>query len=81
MYVYVLVYVCSEKTNKKRSSNVFLVNRPINTVCINEPRHEKTNILHMRKQRSASQEPGFEADQLLCFRYTDSTIPKSRATF
>ena len=35
----------------------------------NEPRHEKTNILHMRKQRRR------EADQRLCFRYIESTIP------
>ena len=34
-----------------------------------EPRHEKTGFLHMRKQRLRS------ADQRLCFRYTDSTIP------
>ena len=37
-----------------------------------EPLHEKTNVLHMRKQR---QKIGFEADQRLCFRYIDSTIP------
>ena len=33
------------------------------------PRREKTNILHMRKQRRRS------ADQRLCFRYIDTTIP------
>ena len=44
----------------------------------NEPRHEKTNILHMRKQRRNR-----EADQRLCFHYIDSTIPllsKSKIT-
>ena len=47
-----------------------------------EPPHEKTNNLHMRKQRrrSASRLPDQlrgkrEADQRLCFRYSDSTIP------
>ena len=34
-----------------------------------EPRHEKTGFLHMRKQRRSDR----EADQRLCFRYTDST--------
>ena len=33
-----------------------------------EPRHDKTGFLHMRKQRR-------EADQHLCFRYIDSKIP------
>ena len=37
-----------------------------------EPRHEKTNVfLYMRKQRRGHR----EADQRLCFRYIDSTIP------
>ena len=40
-----------------------------------QPRHEKTNILHMRKQRRRSVSRNREADQRLCFRYTDSTIP------
>ena len=53
---------------------------------IYEPRHEKANILHMRKQRrrSASRLQNKDADQLrgnreadlrLCFRYIESTIP------
>ena len=33
-----------------------------------EPHYEKTNNLHMRKQRR-------EADQRLCLRYTDTAIP------
>ena len=33
-----------------------------------EPCHEKTGFLHMRKQSRT-------ADQRLCFRYTDSTVP------
>ena len=36
-------------------------------------RREKTRFLHMRKQRRRS--GNREADQRLCFRYTDSTIP------
>ena len=36
-----------------------------------EPCHEKTSLLHMRKQRRSHG----EADQRLCFRYTDGTIP------
>ena len=37
-----------------------------------EPRHEKTCFLQMRKQRRRS---ACAADQRLCFRYIDSTIP------
>ena len=42
-----------------------------------EPRYEKTGFLHMRKQRrrSASRCGNRKADQRLCFRYTESTIP------
>ena len=38
-----------------------------------EPHSEKTNVSHMRKQRPRSAYR--EADQSLCFRYLDSTIP------
>ena len=40
-----------------------------------EPRREKTRFLHMRKQRCRSACSNREADQRLCFRYIDSTIP------
>ena len=47
-----------------------------------ELRHETTNILHMCKQRRISENKdanqlrgNHEADQRLCFPYTDSTIP------
>ena len=40
------------------------------------PLHEKTNNLHMRKKAKAQTSRGNrEDDQHLCFRYTDSTIP------
>ena len=39
-----------------------------------EPRREKTVFLHMRKQRRRSASD-CEADQRLCFRYKDRTIP------
>ena len=39
-----------------------------------EPRHEKTNVLHMRKHVDQLR-GNREADQRLCFRYFDSTIP------
>ena len=44
-------------------------------IGIFEPRPEKTGFLHMRKQRRRSARGNSEADQRLCFRYTDSTIP------
>ena len=41
--------------------------------------HEKINNLHMRKHRrrsaSRADRGNREADQRLCFRYTDSTLP------
>ena len=59
----------------------------MNVALSNEPRHKKTGFLQMRKQRrrSASQflcenkgadqlRSNCEADQRLCFRYTDSTL-------
>ena len=39
-----------------------------------EPLHEKTNILHMRNKDADQLRGNREADQRLCFRYTDSTI-------
>ena len=40
-----------------------------------EPRHEKTNFLHMQKKDADQLCSKPEADQCLCFRYTDTTIP------
>ena len=41
----------------------------------NEPRHEKSNVLHICENKDADQLRGNrEADQRLCFRYIDSTI-------
>ena len=40
-----------------------------------EPRHEKTGFLHMRKQKRGQLRGNREANQSLCFRCTDSTIP------
>ena len=42
----------------------------MNVALSNEPRHKKTGFLPMRKQRKTN----CEADQRLCFRYTDSTL-------
>ena len=42
---------------------------------INDPRHEKTGFLPMRKQRRRSACSNCTADQRLCFRYTDTTGP------
>ena len=44
-------------------------------ILLNEPCCEKTGFLHNRKQRRRSASRYREADQRLCFRYTDSTIP------
>ena len=48
-----------------------------NLISVYELRHEKTNILHMRKKKGADQLRGnCEADKRLCFCYIDSTIPQ-----
>ena len=40
-----------------------------------EPRHEKNGCLHMRNKDADQLRCNREADQRLCFRYTESTIP------
>ena len=40
-----------------------------------EPRHEKNGCLHMRNKDADQLRGNREADQRLCFRYTESTIP------
>ena len=40
-----------------------------------EPRHEKTNILHVRKKDTDQLRGYLEANQRLCFRYIDSASP------
>ena len=39
------------------------------------PRHEKTNDMHMETKGADQLHSNCEADQRLCFRYTDSAIP------
>ena len=56
------------------SHNAASTNTLIKLTKQNEPRHEKTNILHIFE--NADQLRGDpEYDQRLCFRYLDSTIP------
>ena len=40
-----------------------------------EPRREKTGFLYMQNKDADQLRGNREADQRLCFRYTDSTIP------
>ena len=40
-----------------------------------EPRHEKNGCLHMRNKDADQLRGNREADQRLCFRYMESTIP------
>ena len=43
----------------------------------NEPRHEKIGVLHICENKDADQLRGNrEAYQRLCFRHTDSAIPR-----
>ena len=65
--------------DKSISNNKFLSlpleELALKAIDVNKPRHEKTGYLHMRKQRRRSASRCREADQCLCFRYIDSTIP------
>ena len=46
-----------------------------NMILAYEPPHQKTNNLHICKNKGADQlHVNWEAGQCLCFRYTDSTI-------
>ena len=47
----------------------------LETVFLIEPRYEKTSFLHVRNKDADQLRGNREADQRLCFRYTDSTIP------
>ena len=47
-------------------------NEVVQLVPTIEPRYEKKGFLHMRKQRRRSVHGNREADERLCFRYTDS---------
>ena len=48
----------------------------LDTKNITEPRREKTGFLHVCENKDADQlRSNREADQRLCFRYMDSTIP------
>ena len=47
----------------------------IDTLTLYEQRHEKTCFLHSGKQRADQLSLYRAADQRLCFRYVDSTIP------
>ena len=40
-----------------------------------EPRHDTNGCLHMRNKDADQLRGNREADQRLCFRYTESTIP------
>ena len=45
-------------------------------MCVTyEPRREQTGFLHMQNKDADELRGNREADQHLCFRYTDSTIP------
>ena len=41
----------------------------------NEPRHEKTGLLLSENKGADQLRSNCEADQRLCYRYSDSTIP------
>ena len=53
------------------SSNTYLICSSANQLPM-EPRHEKTVFFCICENKDADHR---EADQRLCFRYTDSTIP------
>ena len=64
-----MIMPCVNKKGKDKHEHL---QRVISTY---EPHHEKTGFLHMRKQRRRSAFGNREADQRLCFRYIDITVP------
>ena len=44
-------------------------------ILLNEPRYEKTDFCICKNKNADQLRGNREADQRLCFRYTDSTIP------
>ena len=61
-----------EEAFTEDSHKAIMINIMINK--INEPRHEKTGFLHMRKTKDADQLcVNREADQCLCFRYNPTS--------
>ena len=53
----------------------FLGKSRITLEIIIEPHHERTGFLPRRKKGADQLRGNREADQRLCFRYSDSTIP------
>ena len=48
----------------------------IESRTLNEPRHEKTGFSICENKDADQLRSNWAADQRLCFRYTDSTIPR-----
>ena len=65
----------SEITPKVHVACSDYCNFPWPVLTLFEPRREKTGFLHMRKKDADQLRGNREADQRLCFRYIDSTIP------
>ena len=63
-------------SNQPRTALVIRFKCTCKCFFINEPRHEKTGFLHICENKDADQLSGNrEADQRLCFRFTESTAP------
>ena len=72
------VYLMSELTLEfmHQIKTALHLTKPCFCIITMEPRYEENGFLPMRKKKYADQLRGNrEADQRLCFRYTDSTIP------
>ena len=71
----------THKTQNGKLIIIIIKNKPLQAslsfiVNLYEPRCEKTGFLHICENKDADQLHGDrEADECLCFRYTDSTIP------
>ena len=77
------IFSCSSLLSMKFILLMNVKMHKINGILIFEPRRDKTNVLHLRKQRRSliyyyyycDQHRSYgEADQRLCFSYVDSTI-------
>ena len=72
-YVHACVCVCARACMR----GAILTTTECFNIGLLEPQYKKTGFWHMRKQRRRS--CTHEADQRLCFHYTDSTISLLRS--
>ena len=74
---YCIIYVTHEHVllNVNKVFSIKLSSSCLRRYGAYEPRHETNGCLHMRNKDADQFRGDREADQRLCLRYTESTIP------